>query len=376
MMWMAAPFGLGAFFASAVIVRLFRPIAFRAGLVDKPDARKRHAAPTPAIGGLAIFVVVMLLGLIVHPLTPRFLGLDIAAMVVVVAGVVDDHRRLGWGLRMAAQASAGLVLAMVAGLRVADLGTILGGPVHLSEPLAVLLTVIATVGTINAMNMIDGVDGLAGMVSLATLLMLTGIAAQTGDDALTINFAVTAGAVAGFLAFNVRSPWQPRASVFLGNAGAELLGLLLVAACLRLTQEAVNPLQPKVAPFLLAPALIDCLTVIVRRVRRGASPFLAGRDHLHEILLEAGFSVSAVVALVSVSTVLIGLLALLGARLRLPDVIFTIAFLALLFIFGLVSRNRGPGVTTRAPGATALDLPNSATPGAGSCGVQDDRAIG
>jgi UDP-GlcNAc:undecaprenyl-phosphate GlcNAc-1-phosphate transferase len=335
MIWTVAPYGLGAFFASAVLVCILRPVAFRTGLVDNPDARKRHAAPTPAIGGLAIFIVVILLSLVVHPLTPRFLGLDIAALVVVIAGVVDDHRRLGWGRRMFAQALAGLVLATIAGLRVTDLGMILGLPLHLPAPLSMLLTVIATVGTINAVNMIDGVDGLAGAASLATLLMLTAIAAHAGDQALTVNFAVTAGAVGGFLLFNMRWPWRPRASVFLGNAGAELLGLLLVAACLRLTQEADHPLQPKVAPFLLAPVLIDCLTVIVRRVRRGASPFLAGRDHLHEILLEAGLSVNAVVALVSVSTLIIGFVALISARLRLPDVIFTLAFLGLWGFCGL-----------------------------------------
>jgi UDP-GlcNAc:undecaprenyl-phosphate GlcNAc-1-phosphate transferase len=333
MIWVAAALGMGALIAAALLVRLLRPIAFRTGLVDHPDARRRHAQPTPAIGGLAIFVVVILLSLIVHPLTPRFLGLDLAALLVVTVGVVDDYRRLGWRKRMLAQVTAGLILAVVADLRITDVGTILGAPIHLPLVLQILLTVIATVGTINAVNMIDGVDGLAGAASLATLLMLTGIAAYAGDGPLTASFAVTSGAVAGFLIFNIRWPGTPRASVFLGNAGAELLGLLLVAGCFRLTQATGHPLQPKVAPFLLAPALIDCLTVIIRRVRRGVSPFVAGRDHLHEILLDAGLSVNGVVAVITLATICLGLLALLAARAGVPDAGFTLIFLSLWAIY-------------------------------------------
>ncbi len=329
MIWLAGALGLGAFIGAALAVRLLRPIAFPAGLMDQPDARKGHATATPAIGGLAIFLVVILLSLIIHPLTARFVGLDLAALVVVLTGAIDDHRRLGWRARMTAQAIAGLILAVMAGLRVTDLGLILGVPIHLPLALQVLLTVFATVGTINAVNMIDGVDGLAGTMSLATLLMLTGIAVHTSDAALTDNFALTAGAVAGFLVFNLRWPWTPRASVFLGNAGAELLGLLLVAASLRLTQATHHPLQPKVAPFLLAPALIDCLNVIVRRLGRGDSPFLPGRDHLHEILLDAGWPINGIVALMTLASVMIGLLALLASRMRAPDVWFTLAFLLL-----------------------------------------------
>jgi UDP-GlcNAc:undecaprenyl-phosphate GlcNAc-1-phosphate transferase len=376
MIWVALSIGAGALIGSALLVRILRPLAFRTGLVDHPDARKRHVVPTPAIGGLAIFIVVILLSLVVHPLTPRFLGLDLAALVVVIAGAVDDHRRLGWRKRMIFQAIAGLILAVIAGLRVTDLGTILGPPIHLPVVLSVLLTVIATVGTINAINMIDGVDGLAGGASLATLLMLTGVAASAGDGALTANFAVMAGAVGGFLIFNIRWPGTARASVFLGNAGAELLGLLLVAACLRLTQEIDHPLPPKVAPFLLAPALVDCLTVIVRRIRRGASPFLAGRDHLHEILLDAGLSVNGVVAVMSVSTLAIGVLALLAARSGLPDAIFTLAFLALWLAYGMATRARRSGFSRRADLAATLAAPKETAACPESSRMRDDRATG
>jgi UDP-GlcNAc:undecaprenyl-phosphate GlcNAc-1-phosphate transferase len=376
MIGMALSLGVCALLVSALLVRLLRPIAFHTGLVDHPDARRLHAAPTPAIGGVAIFIVVILLGLIVHPLTPRFLGLDLAALVVVIAGVVDDHRRLGWRKRMIFQAVAGLILAVIAGLRVTDLGLILGAPVHLPLIVSLLLTVIATVGTINAINMIDGVDGLAGSASLVTLLMLTGVAASAGDHALTANFAVTAGAVGGFLVFNIRWPGTSRASVFLGNAGAELLGLLLVAACLRLTQETSHPLPPKIAPFLLAPALIDCLTVIIRRVRRGASPFRAGRDHLHEILLDAGLSVNGVVALVSVVTLAIGLLALLAARARVPDGGFTLAFFGLWLAYGLAARPRRTGVAGRADVAATSGAPTEVTPCLQTSSLRDDHAAG
>jgi len=102
------------------------------------------------------------------------------------------------------------------------------------------------------------------------------------------------GALAGFLWFNLRRPGQAKARVFLGDAGSGFIGFLLAFVIFRLTQNPGHPVSPVLGPYLLVPPIIDGLVVIVHRVRRGVSPFAAGRDHAHHLLLEAGFSVTQI----------------------------------------------------------------------------------
>jgi UDP-GlcNAc:undecaprenyl-phosphate GlcNAc-1-phosphate transferase len=86
-------------------------------------------------------------------------------------------------------------------------------------PLAVPFTVFAAVGFVNALNMIDGSDGLAGGLVLVSLLLLAAFALYSGDPRIFGRLMTVAAAVSGFLVWNMRFPWQPRARVFLGNAG-------------------------------------------------------------------------------------------------------------------------------------------------------------
>jgi UDP-GlcNAc:undecaprenyl-phosphate GlcNAc-1-phosphate transferase len=322
------------------LILALRPIAIRLGLVDLPDARKRHERPTLAIGGVAMFVVIGLMGVAWQPRSPQLIGFDLSALVLVTAGVIDDLHRLRWRWRMGAQIASALILIHVADIRVQDLGHVIGPNVKLNGLWAEALTVISVVGVINAVNMRDGVDGLAGSLALAAILMLAGVATYAGNLRLAQDLVIVAGALVGFLVFNLRSPWSRRALIFLGNAGAELLGLIIAAACFRLTQNPLHPIGPKLAPFFLAPALIDCLTLMVRRVRRGESPFMADRDHFHHLLLDAGVPATGVVVIVFALTIAIGGLAILAAKAHVAGPWFTLAFLFLWLGYGIATRSR------------------------------------
>lgn len=110
------------------------------------------------------------------------------------------------------------------GVRIERIGLVFGiGSTGLGA-LSVPFTVFATVGIINALNMIDGVDGLAGAISLAGLSMLAAAASYSGNLELAERLVIFIGAVLGFLLMNMRFPWQPRARVFMGNAGSAFLG--------------------------------------------------------------------------------------------------------------------------------------------------------
>jgi UDP-GlcNAc:undecaprenyl-phosphate GlcNAc-1-phosphate transferase len=178
--------------------------------------------------------------------------------------------------------------------------------------------------------MIDGVDGLAGVTCLVTASLIAVAAAYAGNWRLSIGMLLVDGALAAFLLFNLRTPWNPRATLFLGNAGADLLGLVIAAACFRLTQNGHHPVGTQLAPFLLALPVVDCMVLMVRRARAGKSPFVGDRNHFHHLLWDAGYSANAIVAIIAGSTALLGILAAVALKLHAPAPLFTLAFVALL----------------------------------------------
>ncbi len=321
---------LATFAVTLLLTPAMAPLARRWGLVDRPEGRRWHAAATPAVGGLAILVAASAIGLIFFPMTRVIEGFGLAAVVIVAAGVADDLFRIRWQYRLGAQVLAALIMIAVAGIRVDNIGAVFGWPIYHLGAASIPLTVLATVGIVNAVNMADGIDGLAGAMSLVAIAMLTAAATYAGNVELARNLALLAGALAAFLFFNLRTPWRRSAAIFLGNSGAELLGLVIAGACFRLTQNPHHPVGAQLAPFLIAPALIDCLVLMVRRAKSGHSPFEGDREHLHHLLLEAGLGPSQIVAVITGATLLIGGAAALALRLHMPAPLFTVAFVVML----------------------------------------------
>jgi UDP-GlcNAc:undecaprenyl-phosphate GlcNAc-1-phosphate transferase len=329
------------FLITALLTPALTPVARRSGLLDRPGGRRKHDEPVPAIGGVAIFLgLILATTWFVEP-SPQLIGLGMAALIIVGAGVADDMFRLSWPVRLAAQCLAALAMVDLGGVRIDHLDEVFGPVGESLGMLATPLAVLATVGIINAVNMADGVDGLAGLLILAACAMLGAAAAYAGNANLTLALALLGGAVGGFLIYNMRTPWNPRARVFLGNAGSELLGLLFACASFRLTQNAAHPVGVQLAPFLLAPALIDCLTLMVRRLRAGVSPFRGDRNHLHHLLLDAGLSPSRVAMALSGVSLAIGCAAAVALKAHAPALAFTLAFAALWAAYFAATGDRG-----------------------------------
>ncbi len=320
---------LAAFSAVVALIFLLDPLARRIGLLDRPGGRKDHAAPTPVTGGLAIAIGTIVPALLLTQISPPLAGLGVAAAILLITGVIDDIYDIRWQIRILAQAAAGLSIALIGNVQVEQIGPIFGlGPLALGG-LSVPFTVLATVGLINALNMADGLDGLAGTLCLCALIMLIAASIYAGNRDLTYGLTLIAGAVAGFLAFNLRSPWRKRASVFLGNSGSAYLGLVIAWAAFRLTQNPGYPVTPVLAPFLIAPPVIDCLVLILRRLAQKRSPFAADRTHAHHLMLEGGFTPTGVVLTLAGVSFTLGLGAALALLADVPIPLFLIAFLGL-----------------------------------------------
>lgn len=323
-------FGLSAFLCIAVIAVLM-PLSRRYGWLDAPDARKQHETPTPPVGGFGIFIGIVVPALMLYGYTRESIGFTTGALLLVLVGALDDRFHIDWKIRIAVQTLAALVLIYGAGLRAAHVGPLFGfGDIELGW-LSVPFTLFITVALINALNMFDGLDGLAGTVCAAVTAMFVCAAVYSGAYDVALGLFWLLGALAGFLWFNLRRPGQPQARAFLGDAGSGLLGFALAFVIFRLTQNPGHPVSPVLGPYLLAPPIIDSITVIAHRLRRGRSPFAADRDHAHYRMLDAGFGVNQTVALMTALTLASGLFGALCMRVNVPAPLMVMVYIVAVF---------------------------------------------
>jgi UDP-GlcNAc:undecaprenyl-phosphate GlcNAc-1-phosphate transferase len=329
-----SPIGISilAFLVTAAVIVVLRPLALRVGLVDVPNARKSHTGQIPLIGGIAIFLSLILLlsghlifadpaATLVNP-SVSFL---LATLIIIVIGVWDDLRDLSAYPRFGAQIAASLIMVYGAGVVLADLGELspFGGNLELGY-LSVPFTIFATLGIINAINMCDGLDGLSGSLSLTSLIGL-GVANLLWGSYDPI-ISILAASIAGFLLFNMRTFWRDRAWVFLGDAGSMMIGLTLSWLAISMSQGEARVISPSAALWFLMVPVFDAVSMMVRRILHKRSPFKADKEHLHHIFLLAGFSVSETVAIMTgfaVSGVLVGLG---GMYLGISDAVMAAAF--------------------------------------------------
>jgi UDP-GlcNAc:undecaprenyl-phosphate/decaprenyl-phosphate GlcNAc-1-phosphate transferase len=289
-----------AFVAAILMTPVVRGVAHNAGLLDLPSPRKVHQVPVPRLGGFAIataFYLGMTLALVVaRAVIGRRLSVEtghlpaILAGVALIAGVgmMDDLQSMRARVKLAAQ----VVIALVAyglGLSIDRLdgpwGSIALGPWSLP------LTVLWIVGVINALNLIDGLDGLAagvGLIGIAAFFAI-GLIHGNADPILPV-LAAAAGGILGFLRFNL-----PPSSIIMGDSGSMLLGFVLAAVAISLTQAGVHGMPPWVPLFVLALPLADTGRVIVLRLVSGHPIFLPDRRHVHHRLLAMGMSERGVV---------------------------------------------------------------------------------
>lgn len=335
---------VAAFVLAALLPWWLEPAARRLDLMDYPKGRKDHERPTPVTGGLAMAIASVLAYWAAPNPTPSIQAFCIAAVLLVAVGLWDDKHDLRWYWRVLAQVVAALVVIFWGGVRVEQLGPLFGlGQTSLGF-LSVPFTVFATVGIINAMNMIDGADGLAGMLGLAALAMLCAASVYAGNLVLAERVAVLCGALAGFLLWNLRFPWRPRARVFMGNAGSGFLGLVIAWVAFRLTQNDGHPVNPVLALWLLPIPVMDTLVLIVRRLQEGRSPFAAGRDHIHHLMQDAGFGPTRAAFWLTVFSLACGLVVGQAMRLDVPNPLLLAAYIALCAGWYLLTRDRARAV--------------------------------
>jgi UDP-GlcNAc:undecaprenyl-phosphate/decaprenyl-phosphate GlcNAc-1-phosphate transferase len=337
----------GVTFLTTPFVRL---LSLRLGWIDRPSDRKVHPRPTPTAGGIAMFFGVAA-GFGVSRLLPFLEGLRkttsdpdaalIAAIVVLVFGVIDDARGVSVIGKLAGQVlTAGLIVLL--GVQLLYFYFPGMGTVVLDPSLAVPLTVIWIVAMLNAVNLIDGLDGLAaGMVAIGAIAffayMYQSPGVSGGPSSAALVSAVVAGAAIGFLPWN----FYP-AKIFMGDSGAMLLGVMMAVATISgVGRNAYPPTGgdlaaiaiPVALPLLvLAIPFADVLLAIVRRMRKGLDVTHADKEHIHHRLMEIGHSHRQAVLLMYLWSALISgsalVVAFVDGRLRVAMILTAAVFVA------------------------------------------------
>jgi UDP-GlcNAc:undecaprenyl-phosphate GlcNAc-1-phosphate transferase len=267
-------------FITISLIPLVRRAAVRVQAMDLPDGRKVHPYPMPKSGGLAMSVGLLVPVLLWVPMDHFARAVLAGAGVLVVFGLVDDLKGLGYRAKFMGQIAAALIVIFYGGLKIESLGMLLPDDVILPDWISIPLTLIAVVGVTNAINLSDGLDGLAGGICLLSFCCLAYLAYRT-EYLMIATFSMAAiGAIIGFLRFNTYP-----ATLFMGDAGSQLLGFTAVTLSVGLTQ-ANAPLSPVLPLIILGFPILDTLTVMSERIAKGKSPFKADKNHLHHKLLE------------------------------------------------------------------------------------------
>lgn len=318
---------------------LMRFFAVNAALFDMPDVRKVHATPTPLLGGGALYLGGLVgLGAVFLGSTAvrsafqeRWPWLLASSTLVVIGGAWDDarHWQARWKLLWQVAAAALLYLG---GVRM----EVITNPLHGTElTLAPWLSILVTIGwlvsVMNAINLIDGLDGLACGTSAIVALFLLTIAYRLNNTATAYLLAAIVGSCAGFLPYN----WPP-ARIFMGDAGSQLLGLLLgVAPLMEFQYKAATAVALMVPLTTLAIPISDIALAIVRRLQGRRSIFRADKQHLHHRLLDLGLTQRQVVMLMYLMTAYLGVIAVLFVLIPQQHAFILLALLGLGLFMGM-----------------------------------------
>jgi len=271
-----------------VIVLVLTPAVGRSArylrLIERPREGERSRSAIPRLGGVALFLGVLVPSLAFLPLGPELRGIVLGAAVATTVGAIDDFRQLNWWEKLGGQVLAAAIPTWF-GVYVHAFTFPVVGIHQLPSWVGVLLTIVAIVAVMNMVNFLDGLDGLAAGVCAISGFTFAVIDLSLGRIGAAVLAAIVCGACLGFLRHN----FYP-ARIFMGDSGALLLGFTLAAVSVQgLLKTAA--LATLVLPLLvLAVPVLDTSFVVAKRLRSRQPIYVADARHLHHRFMRIGFS--------------------------------------------------------------------------------------
>lgn len=264
--------------------------------IDKADEiRKTHQGKIPRIGGLPIFIGLIICCIICHFYNEHFLEnwwpVILSCTLIFIVGFIDDLYPLGAKVKLLAQVAIGC-LAYYLGISVTEISNPFTSGAVSILPISLLVTVFWYVAVTNMINLIDGMDGLATGIGIFMCVTI-GVIPLTNLDSFswseipdgTLLSLSMAACLLGFLLFNF-----PPAKIFLGDGGAYLLGFFIALSSVKSSHKGSVAAALLVVMVALGLPILDTLFSIIRRAVRGMPIFRADAQHIHHRMLMQGFS--------------------------------------------------------------------------------------
>ncbi len=322
-----------------------RKFARYIGLVDKPNERKFHKGTIPLVGGLSICLSILYF-LYNNPEMLPYSHIYALCMTILVAvGVADDRWDISFRLRLLVQAGLALLMIHFAGALLTNLGNMFGfGEVLLPSAIAQIITIFAVIGAINAFNMVDGIDGLLGGLASVTFAALGVIFYLHGEANLAYLCAVFIVAMLPYILFNLGAFGRTR-KVFMGDAGSMLIGFTVIWLLLLASQSATGDASEQTAMravtalWIIGLPLNDMAAIMIRRIRRGDSPFKPDREHLHHICQRLGLNPTQTLLAICFMASLFAVIGIYGELANIAAPIMFYGFILTFVIYTLLLSN-------------------------------------
>jgi UDP-GlcNAc:undecaprenyl-phosphate GlcNAc-1-phosphate transferase len=289
--------------------------ARRVGPMDIPGIlpHKKHAAPTPLAGGIALVLTLLVGGLVFNFSMARELwNILLPALIIFAVGLWDDFKRLPPWIKFVGQVVAGILLIFLGtSVQIIPHG-FLGLPGNSNRLADWLITLFWVIGITNAFNLIDSMDGLVLGTSGLSLAFLALVTIGSPQVSLLRLLALLLGICGGLYFYN-RTP----ARLFLGDSGAQTLGFLLAAIGIQFT-PGTHPIGSSwfIPILIFGLPIFDTTLVTISRLRRRTPFYSAGLDHTYHRLVEKGLDNSRAVFVMHLSTIVLGCVAFIALQLE------------------------------------------------------------
>ena len=321
-----------AFIVSILTIKVLLPLAPHIGLVDLPNERKKHDGAIPLIGGISIYTGVLIASTLFVEQSQILNLYFISSALLVFIGTMDDIYDLNVAPRMIFQGIVATIMVFGAGIYISDFGNVFSyGTVDIGN-YGIIFTMLACVTAINAFNMIDGIDGLAGSMSIVSILSVAILTLINGHNTDILLPLILVVATIPYLFYNV-STRNPRGKkIFMGDAGSMFMGLTVIWLLAIGSQDTASGeavFKPVTALWIIAIPLMDMFAIMLRRIRKGISPFKADNGHLHHICMRLGLTSRQALWAISGLSVTMALIGIAGDYFDVPESIMLIGFVAI-----------------------------------------------
>ncbi|EDA3139656.1 UDP-N-acetylglucosamine--undecaprenyl-phosphate N-acetylglucosaminephosphotransferase [Salmonella enterica subsp. enterica] len=325
---------ISIFLFTTIFIFLARKVAIKIGLVDKPNFRKRHQGVIPLVGGISVFAGICFMFGLSDYYIPHLSLYLICAGVLVFVGAMDDRFDISVKIRAVVQAVIAVVMMVIAKLHLGSLGYIFGPWELVLGPFGYFLTLFAVWAAINAFNMVDGIDGLLGGLSSVSFAAMGLILWFDGQTSLAMWCFAMIAAILPYIMLNLGILGR-RYKVFMGDAGSTLIGFTVIWLLLETTQGKPHSISPVTALWIIAIPLMDMVAIMYRRLRKGMSPFSPDRQHIHHLVMRAGFtSRQAFVLITLAAAILAGVGVTAEYSHFVPEWVMLVLFLLAFFLYG------------------------------------------